>query len=246
MIDGRINVIWNKNGIFLAFLPVSLPKRLVASRDPDIANKNITFAVWSYVRTNAITQGCWANNLAVVCKRMQQLPTMLGLDFLKVLRFSFPVPVVGPLLSLAFGGENIKNLPSRALALALSLLPQKHTKSTARASRSWKNLSSTRRQVYVGTWSASWEGYNPLILWRPCVMRERGPYNVRRAVQTDPTLLRHAVRRSRNKKNVGSCWFKSLTGCKQCLFFVSFLTHFVWQTIVIHHQLLVKRIRHTT
>ena len=75
-------------------------------------------------------------------------------------------------------------------------------------------------------------------------MRERGPYNVRRAVQTDPTLLRHAVRRSRNKRNVGSCWFKSLTGFKY--FFVSFLTHFVRQTIVIHHQLLVKRIRHTT
>ena len=216
MIDGRINVIWNKNGVFLEFLPVSLPKRLVASWDPEIANKNITFAVWSYVRTNATTQGCWANNLAVVCKRMQQLPTMLGLDFLKVLRFSFPVPVVGPLFSLAFAAENTKN------------------------------LSSTRRQVYVGTWSASWEGYNPLILWRPCVMRERGPYNVERAVQTDPTLLRHAVRRSQNKRNVGSCWFKSLTGCKQHLFFVSFLTHFVWQTIVIHHQLLVKRIRHTT
>ena len=77
-------------------------------------------------------------------------------------------------------------------------------------------------------------------------MRERGPYNVGRAVQTDPTLLRHAVRRSRNKRNVGSCWFKSLTGCEQYLFFVSFLTHFVLQTIVIHHQLLVKRIRHTT
>ena len=131
MIEGRINVIWNKNGVFLAFLPVSLPKRLVASRDPDIANKNITFAVWSYVQTNATTQGCWANNLAVVCKRMQQLPTMLGLDFLKVLRFSFPVPVVGPPAlarfcrrkhkkstksssrsrSLAFAAENIKNLP---------------------------------------------------------------------------------------------------------------------------------------
>ena len=58
------------------------------------------------------------------CNNSQQV---LGLHFLKVLRFSFPVPVVGPLLSLAFGGENIKNLPSRALALALalSLLPQK-------------------------------------------------------------------------------------------------------------------------
>ena len=35
----------------------------------------------------------------------------LYLDFLKVLRFSFPVPVVGPsTLSLAFAAENIKNL----------------------------------------------------------------------------------------------------------------------------------------
>ena len=33
----------------------------------------------------------------------------LYLDFLKVLRFSFPVPVVSP-SSLAFAAENIKNL----------------------------------------------------------------------------------------------------------------------------------------
>ena len=33
-----------------------------------------------------------------------------NVDFLKVLRFSFPVAVVGP-LSLAFAAENIKNLP---------------------------------------------------------------------------------------------------------------------------------------
>ena len=40
---------------------------------------------------------------------------VISLDFLKVLRFSFPVPVVGPsaklALSLAFSAENIKNLP---------------------------------------------------------------------------------------------------------------------------------------
>ena len=34
----------------------------------------------------------------------------VNVDFLKVLRFSFPVPVVGP-LSLAFAAENIKTLP---------------------------------------------------------------------------------------------------------------------------------------
>ena len=131
MIDGRINVIWNKNGVLLAFLPVSLPKRLVASRDPDIVNKNITFAVWSNVRTNATTQGCWANNLAVVCKRMQQLPTSVG----TTLPQSPSLLISGsgswpPALarfwrrkhkkstksssrsrSLAFAAENIKNLP---------------------------------------------------------------------------------------------------------------------------------------
>ena len=32
-------------------------------------------------------------------------------DFLKVLRFSFPVPVVGLALWFAFAAENIKNLP---------------------------------------------------------------------------------------------------------------------------------------
>ena len=39
---------------------------------------------------------------------------MKHLDFFEVLRFSFPVPVVGPralALSLAFAAENIKNLP---------------------------------------------------------------------------------------------------------------------------------------
>ena len=39
---------------------------------------------------------------------------VISLDFVKVLRFSFPVPVVGPsaklALSLAFSAESIKNL----------------------------------------------------------------------------------------------------------------------------------------
>ena len=38
----------------------------------------------------------------------------MNLDFVKVLRLSFPVPVVGLsalALSLAFAAENIKNLP---------------------------------------------------------------------------------------------------------------------------------------
>ena len=32
-------------------------------------------------------------------------------------------------------------------------------------------------------------GIRPTILWRACVIRVRGPNNVGRAVQTDPTLL---------------------------------------------------------
>ena len=39
-------------------------------------------------------------------------------------------------------------------------------------------------------------------LWRPCVMRMRGPNNVGRAVQTDPTLLRYASAITEQKK----CW----------------------------------------
>ena len=55
----------------------------------------------------------------------------------------------------------------------------------------------------------------PRSLCKPCVMSMRGPNNVGRAVQTDPTLLR-TLWRSRNKRNVGSCWLKSLTGFKLC------------------------------
>ena len=55
---------------------------------------------------------------------------LLFLDFLKVLRFSFPVPVIR----------------SRSL---VHFWRRKHKKSTTRASRSWKNLSSTYRQVYT-------------------------------------------------------------------------------------------------
>ena len=49
-------------------------------------------------------------------------------DFFKVLRFSFPVPVVGPSSPFRF-------------------CRRKHKKSTVRTWRSWKNLSSTCRQV---------------------------------------------------------------------------------------------------
>ena len=52
----------------------------------------------------------------------------LLLDFFKVLRFSFPVPVVGPSSPFRF-------------------CRRKHKKSTVRTWRSWKNLSSTWRQV---------------------------------------------------------------------------------------------------
>ena len=47
-------------------------------------------------------------------------------------------------------------------------------------------------------------------------MRLRGRNNVGRTVQTDPTLLRYASTITERKKNVGSCWLKSLTGFKLC------------------------------
>ena len=55
----------------------------------------------------------------------------------------------------------------------------------------------------------------PISLCSPCVMSVRGPNNVGRAVQTDPTLLRYASA-IMEQKNVGSCWLKSLTGFKLC------------------------------
>ena len=42
----------------------------------------------------------------------------------------------------------------------------------------------------------------PISLCKPCVMSVRGPSNVGRAVQTDPTLLRHASAITEQKK----CW----------------------------------------
>ena len=52
----------------------------------------------------------------------------------------------------------------------------------------------------------------PISLCKPCVMSVRGPNNVGRAVQTNPTLLRYASA----KWNAGSCWVKSLAGFKLC------------------------------
>ena len=46
-------------------------------------------------------------------------------------------------------------------------------------------------------------------------MQMCGPNNVGKAVQTVPTLLHYALP-SRNKRNVGSFWLKSLTGFKLC------------------------------
>ena len=46
-------------------------------------------------------------------------------------------------------------------------------------------------------------------------MRVRGFNNVGKAAQTDPNCCA-TLRRSRNKRNVGSCWLKSLTCFKLC------------------------------
>ena len=45
-------------------------------------------------------------------------------------------------------------------------------------------------------------GIQPISLCKPCVMSVRGPNNVGRAVQTDPTLLRYASAITEQKK----CW----------------------------------------
>ena len=42
----------------------------------------------------------------------------------------------------------------------------------------------------------------PISLCKPCIMSVRGPNNVGRAVQTDPTLLRYASAITEQKK----CW----------------------------------------
>ena len=42
----------------------------------------------------------------------------------------------------------------------------------------------------------------PISLCKPCIMSLRGPNNVGRAVQTDPTLLRYALAITEQKK----CW----------------------------------------
>ena len=55
----------------------------------------------------------------------------------------------------------------------------------------------------------------PISLCKPCVMSVRGPNNVGRAVQTDPTLLRYASAIT-EQRNVESCWLKSLTGFELC------------------------------
>ena len=51
---------------------------------------------------------------------MSNLNVDFRVDFLKVLRFSFPVAVVGPTaLLLAFAAENRKNLPLALRALEI-------------------------------------------------------------------------------------------------------------------------------
>ena len=57
----------------------------------------------------------------------------------------------------------------------------------------------------------------PISLCKPRVMSVRGPNNVERAVQTGRIQnCCDTLQRSWNKRNVGSCWMKSLTGFKLC------------------------------
>ena len=70
----------------------------------------------------------------------------------------------------------------------------------------------------IGTCSPLREGCNPYDFGdHDMVMRMHGPYNVKRAVQMDPTLLHFtSVISWQNKRNVGSCRLKTLTGFKLC------------------------------
>ena len=55
----------------------------------------------------------------------------------------------------------------------------------------------------IGTYNASWKRYHPYDFGdSSCAMRLRGPNNVGRAVQTDPTLLCHASAIMKQQK----CW----------------------------------------
>ena len=55
----------------------------------------------------------------------------------------------------------------------------------------------------IGTYNASWKRYHPYDFGdSSCAMPLRGPNNVGRTVQTDPTLLCHASATTEQKK----CW----------------------------------------
>ena len=64
-------------------------------------------------------------------------------------------------------------------------------------------------------WDLQWivGRIQPISHCKPCVMRVRGPNNVAELCKR----IQHCcatLRRSWNKRNVGSCWLKSLTGFK--------------------------------
>ena len=81
---------------------------------------------WSPARVALLWQVLDDNNDGKI--GMLEINFPLPVDFLKILRLSFPAPVVGP----------------RSLARLC-----RKKKSSAQASRSWNNLGSTPRQVYL-------------------------------------------------------------------------------------------------
>ena len=134
--------------------------------------------------------------LAVVCKWMQQLPTLLAPTMLRVVAFV-----------LAVGCKQMQQLPTLLCQQCWELL-----RSCWQWCANGCNNSQQCRDLHciVGR-------IQPIRLWRPCVMSVRGPSNVGRAVQMDPTLFfGPTLRRSRKKRSVGSCWPKSLTAFNLC------------------------------
>ena len=108
--------------------------------------------------------------LAVVCKRMQRLPTMLGQQCWELSRWCWQW--------CANGCNN--------------------------SQQCW-DLQCIRGRI------------QPISLWKPSVMRVRGPNNVGRAVQTDPTLLRYASVIAEQKKCLESL-AQSLIACESIRF----------------------------
>ena len=141
-------------------------------------------------------QKCWgvvASVLAVVCKRMQQQPTMLR--------------VVASVLAMVC--KRMQQQPTMLGSCCVCVSSGLQTDATTHQ-QCWELLRPCWHRCANGPKNSQqcWDlqcivrRIQLIWLWRPCVMRVRGPNNVGRAVQTDPPLLRYASAITEQKK----CW----------------------------------------